>query len=342
MHIREFIDQIGNKELPPVILFAPGKAPFGRESWDAFLVEQAVDRIVATCIPEGMHDLVYSVFYADETPIPTVLDEARTMSLLGDRRIILVRGAERYDKMSGGKGSMLEPLIAYIKKPSESTVLMLVASQVDGRKTFYKSFKDNGLVVDCPQLTDAELERWVREALRERQKSIDDTALQEVLRRAGSCLSDVNNAVNLVATYVGAAQRIRMEDVTAACTDVAEESVWNMTDAIAVSSPEKALRALRQIMDYGKSPDEIMGTIQWLFESAYRVANDTARGMKPFVRNKVAPLAHKFPEGKLKDAMRAITETHFLLRSTGVDRTLALELLVIKLSYRPQRARPRA
>ncbi len=334
MHILEFLAQIGKHPLPPVILFAPGNPPFGREPWDSFLVEEAVDRIVKVCIPEGMHDLVFTVFYADETPIPAIVDEARTMSLLGDRRFILVRNAERYDRMSGEKGSLLEPLIEYVRNPSDSAVLMLIASRADARKRFYKSFREKGLAVNCPQLDQPALERWVQDAVKRHQKSIDQDAVNELLKRAGNYLSDVNNAVQLVTTYVGAAARIRPEDVVAACSDVAEESVWDMTDAIAASSPEKALRALRQIMEYGKSPDEIMGTIQWLFESAYRVANNTARNMKPNVRNKVSQLAHKFPQGKLKDAMRVITDTHFLLRTTGVDRTLALEILVIKLSYR--------
>ncbi|HEX72586.1 MAG TPA: DNA polymerase III subunit delta [Candidatus Hydrogenedentes bacterium] len=335
MHILEFLAQIGKHPLPPVILFAPGNAPFGREPWDSFLVEEAVDQIVKVCIPEGMHDLVFTVFYADETPISEIVDEARTMSLLGERRFILVRNAEYYDRMSGESNSKLFPLIEYIKSPSDSTVLMFIATRADARKRFYKSFREKGLIVNCPQLDHSGLERWVRETVVKHGKSIDTDAVTQLLKRSGNYLSDVNNAVQLVITYVGAAARIRLADVVAACSDVAEESVWDMTDAIAASSPEKALRALRQLLDYGKSPDEIIGTINWLFESAYRVAHNTARNMKPFVRDKMSHLAHKFPRGKLKDALRVITETHFLLRSTGVDRTLALEILVLKLSYRP-------
>ena len=83
-----------------------------------------------------------------------------------------------------------------------------------------------------------------------------------------------------------------------------------------------------------------MGIINWLLETAYRALPETGVEAKSrFVADKVMPLARKFGLKKTRAACALCTDTHFLIRSTGVDRVLALELLIIKLAYRPRRAR---
>ena len=341
MHVRELMQQIGREAPPPVLLFCPGTAPFQKEPFEPYLADRAIDAMVEEYVDPSMRDMVYAVFHADEKQVGDIVLEAQTLPFLAERRVIVVRNADRYVAMSGEKGSALTPLIRYLKSPSESTLLMMVTSRIDKRKTFYKACKELGGIVECPQLTDEELSRWAHGETEKLGKSIEPRAIKELLARSGSRLSDVNNAVNLVATYVGEAESIREEDVVAACADVAEESVWALTDAIASSDPRKALETLYQLIDFGKSPDEIMGLINWLLESAYRASPQTGCALKSqFVAKKVMPLAQKLGAAKLKDAFALCTKTHFMIRSTGVDKMLALELLVIKLAA-PRRRRAR-
>ena len=119
-----------------------------------------------------------------------------------------------------------------------------------------------------------------------------------------------------------------------ACADVAEERVWTLTDAIADSDVGTALRTLRELLDMGVNEFQILGSLNWLLKSAYAVAAKT-RGlprMSSFVARKVAPLAQKIGEEKMRDAFGICMDTEILLRSTHVDRALALELLVTKLA----------
>ncbi len=335
MRVRDLREKIGKAPVPPVLLFCPGTTPYKKDlSWEPLLADRAVQELVKAYVPEGMGDLVYSVFHADETPVTDIVQEARTMPFLADRRVILVRNAERYNLMSGEKRSPLSALLDYFDEPCDTALLMLVTSQIDKRKKFYKACEKIGAVVECPQLDDRELSAWIRAEAENRGKTIDPNAIQEILRRSGNHLSDCFNAINLVATYLGEAQNISVQDVVMACADVAEESIWALTDAIAASNTEKALRALRQLIDFGKSPDELMGLINWLLETAYQASPETKLSVKSkFVADKVLPLANKLGLAKLKAAFALCTETHFLMRSTGVDKNLALEMLVIKLAF---------
>lgn len=333
MHANELLDQIGKRPLPPVLLFAPGQAPFQKEPWEPALAERAIERIIATHVDPGMRDMCLSVFHADETKVGDIVLEAQTLPFLVERRVIVVRNADRYNAMSGDKNSALSPMIHYLDNPSETTLLLMISEKVDKRKKLYKGCQKAGAIVECPQLDDRALGDWIRAEVRARGKEIDGGAINELIHRGGSRLGDINNAIGLVTTYVGDAPRVAQDDVVAACADVAEETVWALTDAIAASDPDRALSTLFQLADLGKSPDEIMGLINWLLDSAYRALPETGAQLKSsFVGKKVMPLAHKLGLEKLKRAFALCTETHLMIRSTGTDQMLALELLVIKLS----------
>ncbi len=340
MLVTDLLKQInGDWTPPPVLLFCPGRAGFDKEPFEPLLAEQAVQAIVEKLVDPSLADLTYSVFYADETQPGAITDEAQTLPFLAERRLILVRNGERYDQMSGGKGSMLAPLVQYLKSPSESTVLMIIAGKADKRKALYKACKDLEGIVECPQLSDGELAQWVQVEGRKMGRRFNQDAIRELLGRAGARLGDVRNALTLVTNYVGEAREIRAEDVVAACADVAEESVWNLTDAISASDTDKALRVLYELLDYGKSPDEIMGLINWLLETVYRACPETrAENKSRFMTEKVMPLVRKWGLKKVMAACTLCTDTHFMIRSTGVDKRLALELLVVKLSVGRKRA----
>jgi len=337
VNAQEFIEQVGRSDPAQVHLFCPAKPPRARlATFEPLLADRAVQRVIDTYVDPSMKDLCYTTFHAEEAKPGEIVLEAQTLPFLAERRVILVRNAERYQSEAAAG-----PLIAYIQSPNDTTVLLLITAQLDKRTKLYKACDKSGVIVECPELSERELEEWARGLVAQQGKTIDRPAVRELVGRAGSRLSDVENAVTLVTGYVGEAERVSEEDVRAACADVAEEEVWALTDAIAASRTGPALVALRKLMDLGKREDDLMGIINWLLKNAYAVASAGAgsSGLSPFVARKMAPLADKLGVNKLRDAFALCTDTHFMMRTTGVDSALALELLVIKLAA-PRRRRP--
>lgn len=343
MHVQDILRKVDPASLPPVLLFCPGKAhERARENtFEPVLAEEAVDRVANACVDPSMRDMAYTVYYADETEASQIVMEAQTFPFLSERRVVVVRNAElyfqpRYEKRAAA-------LAKYLAEPSETTLLMMVASKVDRRLAFCKAVQKAGEIVECPELTEHELGAWVRETAAAQAKQVGADATRALIARAGTHLGDVRNALGVVMSYVGERDTIRMEDVHAACADVAEEEIWALTDAIAISDVPRALQALRRLLDMGKFPDEIIGTINWLLKSAYTVAvPECGQRIQPFVAQKVTPLARKLGAGKLRDAFALCTDAQFMMRNTGVNANLALELLVVKLAAPRRGARPAA
>lgn len=330
----QFMKQIGRQTPQPIILFAPGKPPsINKEDFEPYLVDRAIEAIIAAYVDPSMRDLTYTSVYAEETAPGEIAEEASTLPFLAERRVILVRNAEKYSLMSDDKRSLLTPLLDYIKNPSNTTILMFIASSIDKRRRFYKSCEGSGVVVECPQLSDARLADWIRKEVQKRERAISPDGVQALIEKAGGRLADQANEIVLVCNFVEQGATIREEQVQAACADVAETTIWALTDAIAASNTSAALGALHELVAMNKVPDEIIGTINWLLESAYRTLPETQATLKSsFVARKVGPLGRKFGLNKLVAAMALCTRTQFSLRTTGADKQLLLEMLVIKLS----------
>lgn len=336
LSVNELIKSFDKIPPEPVVLFAPGRAPFGREDFEPFLVERALEKIVAATVDPSLHDMALTVYHADETQPGDIVLEARTFPFLAERRLVVVRNAERYNAMSGEKNPPLAPLVEYIENPAEFTRLVLIASALDKRKRFFKACEKHAQIIECPQLDEPQLKQWVREEARQKGKKIGEEAVLELLDRAGNRLSDVNNALMLALNFSGDRDTVAADDVRSACADVAEETVWALTDAIAGKKVNVALHALHQLLAMNKSHDEILGTVNWLVENAYRSLPETGADIpKPFVAKKVLPMAQNLGLEAVVRAMSLCTQTNFLMRSTGVDRNLALEMLVIKLASHP-------
>lgn len=328
MEVAEFLKTAGKGKPANVYLFCPHRAPKAREAtFEPLLAQRAVDALIAQHVDPSMRDLSLHQYYADETASAEVADAARTMPFLTEYRVVVVQAADKYESESAGGA-----LHAYLESPSETTILMLVAPRIDKRLRLFKLCEKFGTVIECPEMRESEAASWARAEAQSRGKKLGADAARLLVERSGTRLSDVLNAVTLVCNYAGAQPEIGEADVHAACADVAEEEVWTLTDAIAQSDTGKALTTLRTVLDRNTSEFEVLGTITWLIKTAYFVATANASRVKPFLAQKVRPLADKLGKEKFRDAFALCMNTEAMLRTTGVDRTLALELLVIKLA----------
>lgn len=339
MTIQEFLTSIEEAPPGPVTLICPLKAANAREpSFEPALAERALDRISERYVDPSLKDLCFSLYHADEADPAEIKSVAETLPFLAEKRVIFVRKAERL-QVEGA-----EPLLAYLANPCEFTIMVLVASSIDARKKLYKTCAKSGAVVYCPELREDEVKRWIHAEAKARGKRIDPDAVQTLFERSGTRLSDVNNAIRLVSDYLGETDdHITAAAVATACSDVAEEQIWTLTDAIANSDTGTAVKALHELLDLGMVGPQLMGSINWLLKSAHHVANQTPAlaSIKPFVAKKVRPLADKLGPARIRAAFTLFMQTELMLRSTGVDERLALELLVVKLAA-PKRPPARA
>ena len=309
---------------------------------DTKLVEQLVDGIEATI---DAADRAFSAerIYAGEAggaPVD-IIASARTPSMLGGPRVVVVLRAERLFKPKrGGKaaesadddaetageesgsGDPLDvgPIEDYLAKPVDGTTLVFVASEVDGTRRITKKLKELAQVVTCGGLvtrTAADRREAVlaakthgQQALTELERTIEPAALQLLLDRTGLDITQLRGAIERLLLYTNGAKNITLDDVREVVGEHAFVDDWAVINAIGEGDAGRALRALALRFDRGDSPHGIVGQLRWWTSSR---------------------LAEAEPD-RVRPALEALLRTDLALKSSGGNDRVLLERLVVELT----------
>jgi DNA polymerase-3 subunit delta len=255
--------------------------------------------------------------YGGETTSRAVVDAARTLPMMVPRRVVLLLHAERLlapklvaNKMSETAAKDLEALETYIKAPVGTSCLVLVAGDLDKRRSLTKLLLSKAAVVECDGPTDtAEAARWVRERVSQEGMTIDQRAARLVADRVGPDIARLRSDVERLVLYAAGHAAVTYEDVLAVVGAPTSQDDWAITHAIERGSAADALRELGLTMDAGAVPHMILGQLAW------------------FVRTKV-------PAARVTAAVDAVFRTDLAIKSSAGDPRTLLERLVVELCGR--------
>ena len=149
---------------------------------ERFLQTRVLDALAEAYGRDAIAGLNEDDFSAGECDVGRVLGAARTLPMMSRRRWVLVRDLDRWEeKGDGGKGSRskgeggrsekgkpLDQVCAYAEAPSETTVLVLIATKLDARRRLLTLAKKKDFLVKCDPVAKKSLPGWVRSAAKER------------------------------------------------------------------------------------------------------------------------------------------------------------------------------
>jgi DNA polymerase III subunit delta len=278
--------------------------------------------------------------YAGERGVSpaTIVESARTLPMMGDRRVVVVLRAERLLKPKrrgaaleedaaaedGDTASDVDVLDGYVRRPEPLTTLVLVASDVDRSRRLYKSLNKHATIVECWGLRagkDAKVdlrqvarfaETLVRQAVTEADQQIDPAAARLIAVRAGADIATLRGDLDRLLLYSAGKRRIDLSDVQEVVSGETAQDDWAVTNAIQRRDTAEALRQIGLAMEAGSVPHMILGQLGW------------------FVRERLAPA----DPGRARAAVDALFRTDVDLKSSGGDPRILLERLVVELCGR--------
>lgn len=276
--------------------------------------------------------------YAGEKGITAaaIVESARQLPMMGDRRVVVVLRAERLLKpkrrgkqaVEGDDGadepaSDLDALKDFVEKPGSSTTLVLVATDIDKSRRAGKAILKHATVVECWGLKmgkdsrGADLrgaarvaEQMVKKAVAEAGQHIETPAAQLVANRAGFDIVRLRGDIERLMLYTVGHTVITLADAKEIVSAETSQDDWAVTNAIQNGNAREALRQLSLALDAGGVPFQILGQLAW------------------FVRDRMAD-ARRIPA-----AVDALFRTDLDLKSSGGDPRILLERLVMELCLR--------
>jgi DNA polymerase-3 subunit delta len=264
-----------------------------------------------------------------------LLDAVRTLPVLAARRLVILREPEA----RRSNAALLEALPGLVRElgegPAErSSVLVVCAAEPDGRSAWVKAFREPAARVECEAPTRAqELAGWVRAEAKRQGVGLAPGAAELLAERVGPQLLWLRQELAKAALFAGPGETVTRAHVAALASDVAEEPIWDLTDAIGEGRSADALVVLHKLLGAGAPPMVVLGSLASHFRRLVRAGGGGRVQGPPFVQRKLQSQARRYGPARFTACLRALHEADERLKGQGaLPPELTLERLVLGLS----------
>lgn len=321
----EVLDELAKGSLRPAYLLA-GAEPLLRDD----VLGALTDRVLG----DAPRD-----FNLDRLEIgrasPGRLEEAlASLPMMASHRLVVLRGAEgRGAKLDAKWAERIEQSVATLPADG-SSILVVLAAKVDKRQKWVKAFRDPAAFVDCEAPTKArEIAAFLKQEATRQGVRLDAEAAALLAERIGPQLLLLRQEIEKAALLAGPDATVAREHVQDSVAAVAEEPIWDLTDAIGQGRSADALEQLARILAQGAAAPAVLGALASHFRRLVRAGHGESVSGPPFVVRKLEQQARRYPRRRLVMCLRAIHRADVELKGASVLRPeRALEQLVLGLA----------
>lgn len=217
-----------------------------------------VDAILKTVLPN--EDDAPTRFSGKDASLTAVRDELQTVSMWGDRRVVIVEDAA--DFVSEHRAALEK----YAAAPSKKSVLILDVKTLPKNTKLFGIVSAQGLIVECTELKGAALTRWIQEiAQQEHSKKLTREAVDLLVELAGTSIGLLEQELQKLSSYAGEQTTIDAEMVRKMVGGWRAETTWAMTDAVREGRSGDAISMLDKLLASGEAPLRVLGGISFVF-----------------------------------------------------------------------------
>ncbi len=300
------------------------------------------------------------------------LVQARTPSLLTAQQLLFLSGFARVIKRmrsgseeeedreakdeaqsnrnlesSSASGRILALLEEYLARPSDFTVVVFEAAEMDKRKRLAKLLEKRCVVVGVESPVRGERGRSFDEEMRtaavrarkfaqERGIEIAPQALTALVSLKDGDLGLVFQELEKLAAYVGPGGKIGPGELHLLVRGSTEEIVWELVDALGSGDRRRSLAILDNLIRNGESPPAIVGAL------AYRVRAmiEAKEGSQRWAALQAAEQAERFRSEQLLASLEMLLRADVMLKGElpkAEDGQKVLEFLLAQLTAKSER-----
>lgn len=238
---------------------------------DRFLRNERVAQVLAALQAD---DGGPTRFDGERAELAEVLDELRTFSLLGGRRVVLVDEADAF--ISAHRAA----LERYCAQPADDASLILLCNSLPSNTKLYKAIHKIGAVFKCEPLRGRAVYEFVmRRAESVYGKRLSRGAAQALVEHVGPAPGGLDAELSKLASFVGKRDEISPGDIDALTGRHREEKVFAVTDAIAAHDVPGALRHWEQVLATDRAaPGRAVAGLAWGVRRLLEARREWQRG----------------------------------------------------------------
>lgn len=317
---------------------------------EQYLIDWAIDSLVNKYVNPSSKCMDYLSLKEENVTIDNIISASDTFSMFSERRVVVVKDFLPL-KTASAKGygkEDVETLIDYIKKPNDSTILILTSEEIDKKLTLCKALISQGEEYDFSPIDKGDLQSFIKKNIKKAGKQIDSKNLRYMIELSGYYNKDTEyrlyNLDNDIKKAVALSDTLDIgeEIIKDAISGDIDTYIFNLIDAVSYNKKEDAYKILYNILSGGTDPFKILALLVSQFELMLSVKElreegsnliDISKILKihEFRIKKAIGFSDKFSLNKIKETLTNIYQTDKMIKSGNLDSKLALELFIAKI-----------
>ena len=308
---------------------------------DDFTCNETIAALQAAMGDPSLADLNMTVFERDTT-LGEIRHNTDSMPFMADKRLVIVKG---YISAIKGKSREIEALVDYLGNVPATTDLVLVEADIlDKRSPVLKAATAANATISVfagPNRNN--LQGWVFNRVKDNGAQIDSGAAQLLGQLVGPNLRTLNSEIEKLTLYVGEDRPIQRQDVELLVPYTEDAENFGLANAIGQQNAQRAYDQLHKMLDEGKHPMAILGSIATQIRGLLEVKDMAERGMSPreiaekkeWKNDYAAKMrlreASRFSMGRLEEILALLLEIDLSIKTGRIDGLLALDMLIARL-----------
>ena len=303
-----------------------------------YLKNQYRDMLVKAMVPDVDDNMNYSVYEGKKLDVKAMLDIGDTLPFFAENRVIVIENSGFLKKTPDGLDKRMENF-------PESTHVIFVETEKDGRSKLFTWFKKHGYAVEMKTPSEGDLKKWVAKQCKDEGKQIYENAAEYFFGAVGLNMMLIKNELEKVFSYVGDREEITVEDIHAICVNEADDTMYAMLDAIGERDQPRALKLYRNLLELKVDAYKILSGIMYHMKSMMEISDLILAGKS---YDEIASAAHvpKWTINKYKTQIRSndgrsftrmferCVQTDEDIKTGKIKDTVGVELLIVEFSSR--------
>lgn len=302
---------------------------------EGYLKKQYKEKLIKALV--NVEDTMNYFYVEGHNPnLPQIYETGETLPFFSEHRVVVLENTGLLKKSSEGIGD-------HFQQFSDSTVLIMVEDEVDGRNALYKWFKKNGYVAELNMPDEKMLVSWIKKLCADEEKSIEDSAVFYMIEHMGTEMFLLKNELEKLFSFCTNQSTITISDIKEVCIDEAEDKMFDMLDAIGSRNQKKALQLYRDLLELRKPAMQILSLLTRHYNilmqiSALQSSGKDGKtiaslcGIPPFTVKKYINQATAYDSATLQNMLERCTMTDQEIKTGLIKDIVGVELLIVEFS----------
>ena len=278
----------------------------------------------------------------NDTPIEDILDDAMTMSLFSENKVIVVEDSYIFTGTSK-KGTIehnLEKLELYLNNPNPSTILIFLVNndKLDERKKIVKLIKEKGIIKNCNKPNS--LNMFVSEMFGNYSINIQDINI--LIDRVGKNLGILEQEINKIKIYKDEDKVITTDDIFTLTNKNIETDIFYLIESIINKNKDTAIEIYNEMLKQNEEPVKIIVMLANQLRIIYQSKELNKKGytqkdiatnlnIHPYRVQLALEKGREYKSSDLLSYLNKLADLDINIKSGLIDKTLGLELFIIAL-----------